>query len=124
MAECVAHEVRAGIDIVGDGEMSKPGFYTYVGERLAGFTPAPRPADAHLRRRLITHCSNIVEHPELIAERIGRFTRLVGLDRVIAGVDCGFSSQAMYRTEIHPTVIWAKFEALREGARVWRGVRT
>jgi 5-methyltetrahydropteroyltriglutamate--homocysteine methyltransferase len=67
---------------------------------------------------VITHASNIVEHPELIAERIVRFARLVGRENVIAGVDCGFSSQATYRTEIHPTVIWAKFQAMAEGARL------
>jgi 5-methyltetrahydropteroyltriglutamate--homocysteine methyltransferase len=67
---------------------------------------------------VITHASNIVEHPELIAERIVRFARLVGRENVIAGVDCGFSSQATYQPEIHPTVIWAKFQALAEGARL------
>jgi 5-methyltetrahydropteroyltriglutamate--homocysteine methyltransferase len=67
---------------------------------------------------VITHASNIVEHPELIAERLVRFAKLVGRENVIAGADCGFSSQATYRTEVHPTVIWAKFEALREGARL------
>jgi 5-methyltetrahydropteroyltriglutamate--homocysteine methyltransferase len=67
---------------------------------------------------VITHASNIVEHPELIAERLLRFANLVGRDNVIAGADCGFSSQATYSTEVHPTVVWAKFEALREGARL------
>lgn len=67
---------------------------------------------------VITHASNIVEHPELIAERLMRFARLVGRGNVIAGADCGFSSQATYTTEVHPTVIWAKFEALRDGARL------
>ncbi len=67
---------------------------------------------------VITHASNIVEHPELIAERLIRFARLVGRERVIAGADCGFSSQAGYHTEVHPTVIWAKFEAMAEGARI------
>jgi 5-methyltetrahydropteroyltriglutamate--homocysteine methyltransferase len=67
---------------------------------------------------MITHASNIVEHPELIAERIRRFARLVGRENVIAGTDCGFSSQATYNPEIHPTVVWAKFEALAEGARL------
>ena len=67
---------------------------------------------------VITHASNIVEHPELIAERLVRFARLVGRENVTAGADCGFSSQATYRTEVHPSVIWAKFEALREGARL------
>ena len=67
---------------------------------------------------VITHASNIVEHPELIAERLVRFAKLVGRDNVIAGCDCGFSSQATYTPEVHPTVIWAKFKALREGARL------
>jgi 5-methyltetrahydropteroyltriglutamate--homocysteine methyltransferase len=67
---------------------------------------------------MITHASNIVEHPELIAERILRFARLVGRENVMAGADCGFSSQALYRTEVHPTVIWEKFKALRQGADI------
>ncbi len=66
----------------------------------------------------ITHASNIVEHPELIAERLMRFARLVGRENVMAGADCGFSSQALYKTEVHPTVIWEKFKALREGADI------
>jgi 5-methyltetrahydropteroyltriglutamate--homocysteine methyltransferase len=65
---------------------------------------------------VITHASNIVEHPELIAERIVRFARLVGRENVVAGADCGFSSQAMYNTEVHPTVVWEKFKAMRAGA--------
>jgi 5-methyltetrahydropteroyltriglutamate--homocysteine methyltransferase len=65
---------------------------------------------------VVTHASNIVEHPELIAERIIRFARLVGRENVIAGADCGFSSQAMYDTEVHRTVVWEKFKAMRAGA--------
>jgi 5-methyltetrahydropteroyltriglutamate--homocysteine methyltransferase len=74
---------------------------------------------------VITHASNIVEHPELIAERLMRFAKIVGRENVMAGADCGFSSQAMYRTEVHPTVVWEKFKALRQGAdiaskRLWQ----
>ncbi len=65
---------------------------------------------------VITHASNIVEHPELIAERIIRYARLVGRENVVAGADCGFSSQAMYKTEVHRTVVWEKFRAMRVGA--------
>jgi 5-methyltetrahydropteroyltriglutamate--homocysteine methyltransferase len=73
---------------------------------------------------VITHASNIVEHPELIAERVIRFAALVGRENVMAGADCGFSSQALYRTEVHPTVVWEKFKAMRQGAdlaskRLW-----
>jgi len=67
---------------------------------------------------VITHAINIVEHPELIAEWLVRFAKLVGRENVIAGADCGFSSQACYHTEVHPTVIWAKFKAMAEGARI------
>jgi 5-methyltetrahydropteroyltriglutamate--homocysteine methyltransferase len=50
---------------------------------------------------------------------------MVGRENVMAGADCGFSSQAMYRTEVHPTVVWEKFKALRQGAdlaskRLWQ----
>src|SRR6185295_9270681 len=67
---------------------------------------------------VITHASNIVEHPELIAERLLRYARIVGGENVIASADCGFSSQACYKTEVHPKVIWEKFKALAEGARL------
>ena len=67
---------------------------------------------------VIAHANNIVEHPELIAERLTRYAKLVGRDNVIAGADCGFSSQATYTPEVHPTVVWAKFEAMRDGARI------
>ena len=67
---------------------------------------------------VITHASNIVEHPEWIAERLMRYARLVGRENVIAGADCGFSSQALYKTEVHPTVVWEKFKAMRQGADI------
>jgi 5-methyltetrahydropteroyltriglutamate--homocysteine methyltransferase len=67
---------------------------------------------------VVTHASNIVEHPEWIAERLIRFAKLVGRENVMAGADCGFSSQALYRTEVHPTVVWEKFKAMRQGAEI------
>lgn len=76
------------------------------------------PAGKLLIPGVITHASNIVEHPELIAERLTRYARLVGRENVIAGADCGFSSQATYNTEVHPTVVWAKLQAMAEGARL------
>ena len=79
---------------------------------------AKLPAGKILIPGVITHCSNIVEHPELIAERITRYAKLVGRENVIAGADCGFSSQATYEPEIHPKIVWAKFQALAEGARL------
>jgi 5-methyltetrahydropteroyltriglutamate--homocysteine methyltransferase len=65
---------------------------------------------------VVTHASNIVEHPELICERILRYANLVGRENVIAAADCGFSSQALYKTEVHNTVVWEKFKAMRQGA--------
>ena len=47
-----------------------------------------------------------------------RFAKLVGRENVMAGADCGFSSQALYRTEVHDTVVWEKFKAMREGADI------
>jgi len=76
------------------------------------------PAGKILIPGVITHCSNIVEHPELVAERIGRYAKLVGRENVIGGSDCGFSSQATFTPEIHPTVVWAKFQAMAEGAKI------
>jgi 5-methyltetrahydropteroyltriglutamate--homocysteine methyltransferase len=76
------------------------------------------PKDKILIPGVITHASNIVEHPELIAERITRYAERVGRENVIAGSDCGFSSQATYHPEIHPTVVWEKFRAMAEGARL------
>jgi 5-methyltetrahydropteroyltriglutamate--homocysteine methyltransferase len=66
---------------------------------------------------VITHSSNIVEHPELIAERIGRFAQAVGRENVIAGADCGFASFAA-TCEVHPSVVWVKLKALSDGARL------
>jgi 5-methyltetrahydropteroyltriglutamate--homocysteine methyltransferase len=66
---------------------------------------------------VISHATNIVEHPELVAERIVRLARLVGRENVIASTDCGFAQSPMYR-RVHPTIMWAKFESLAEGARL------
>jgi 5-methyltetrahydropteroyltriglutamate--homocysteine methyltransferase len=66
---------------------------------------------------VISHATNIVEHPELVCERIVRLARLVGRENVIAGTDCGFAQSPMYR-RVHPTIMWAKLEALAQGARL------
>jgi 5-methyltetrahydropteroyltriglutamate--homocysteine methyltransferase len=66
---------------------------------------------------VITHGSNFVEHPEAIAQRIGRFAQVVGREHVIAGADCGFASFST-TCEVHPTIVWAKLASLAEGARL------
>ena len=66
---------------------------------------------------VVTHHTNVVEHPELVAERLVRLAGLVGRDRVMAGTDCGFAQSAPVQ-RVHPTIQWAKLEALAEGARL------
>jgi 5-methyltetrahydropteroyltriglutamate--homocysteine methyltransferase len=66
---------------------------------------------------VIAHTTAVVEHPETVAERLMNCARVVGCERVIAGADCGFAQGAMYQRQ-HPTVMWAKFAALVEGARL------
>ena len=82
------------------------------------------PAGKVLIPGVIAHTTAVVEHPETIAERITNFARLVGRERVMAGADCGFAQGALYARQ-HPTVMWAKFAALVEGAhlaseRLWK----
>jgi 5-methyltetrahydropteroyltriglutamate--homocysteine methyltransferase len=67
---------------------------------------------------VISHTTNLVEHPELIAERIVRFARIVGRENVIAGADCGFAASGVRFNDTHPSVAWLKFAALAEGARL------
>jgi 5-methyltetrahydropteroyltriglutamate--homocysteine methyltransferase len=81
------------------------------------FEKVTLPPDTVLLPGVISHATSIVEHPDTIADRIVRFAELVGRENVVASADCGFSSQATYSPEIHPTIVWAKFEALAEGAR-------
>jgi 5-methyltetrahydropteroyltriglutamate--homocysteine methyltransferase len=66
---------------------------------------------------VISHATNVVEHPELVAERIVRLARLVGRENVIAGTDCGFA-QGPFHRRVHPSIMWAKLAALVEGARL------
>jgi 5-methyltetrahydropteroyltriglutamate--homocysteine methyltransferase len=66
---------------------------------------------------VISHSTVLVEHPELVAERIVRFAGVVGRDNVIAGSDCGFATFAGSK-EVHPSIVWAKFKALSDGARI------
>jgi 5-methyltetrahydropteroyltriglutamate--homocysteine methyltransferase len=61
---------------------------------------------------VVTHSTDVVEHPELVSQRIQRFAKLVGRERVMAGADCGFGGRS------HPQIAWAKLKALGEGARL------
>ena len=66
---------------------------------------------------LVSHSTNVVEHPELVAERIVRLAKLVGPGNVIASTDCGFA-QGPFARRVHPSIMWAKLRALSEGARI------
>jgi 5-methyltetrahydropteroyltriglutamate--homocysteine methyltransferase len=78
---------------------------------------AKLPDDKVLIPGVITQSTVLVEHPELVAQRIGRFADVVGRERVIAGADCGFASFAG-SNEVHPSIVWAKLASLVEGARI------
>lgn len=78
---------------------------------------AKLPDDIVMIPGMITQSNVMVEHPELIAQRLGYWIAAFGRERVIAGTDCGFSSFAG-NDEIHESIVWAKFEALVEGARI------
>ncbi len=64
---------------------------------------------------VISHATNVVEHPELVAERIVRLAKLVGRENVIAGTDCGFA-QGPFHRRVHPSIMWAKLGAGRRRA--------
>jgi 5-methyltetrahydropteroyltriglutamate--homocysteine methyltransferase len=66
---------------------------------------------------VISHATNVVEHPELVSERIVRLAKNVGRENVIAGTDCGFA-QGPFHRRVHPSIMWAKLQALAEGARL------
>ena len=77
------------------------------------------PEDKLILPGVVSHATNVVEHPELVAERIVRFADVVGRERVIASTDCGLGGR------VHPQIAWAKLEALAQGAalatrQLWR----
>jgi len=72
---------------------------------------------------VVAHTTNLVEHPELVAWRIMTYAKLLGRDNVMAGTDCGFS-QGAFTVRVHESIMWAKLQALAEGAalaskRLW-----
>jgi 5-methyltetrahydropteroyltriglutamate--homocysteine methyltransferase len=66
---------------------------------------------------VVGHTNDVIEHPELVRQRIVRLANLVGRENVIAGTDCGFA-QSVFGPKIHPDLVWAKFRSLAEGARL------
>jgi 5-methyltetrahydropteroyltriglutamate--homocysteine methyltransferase len=78
------------------------------------------PEGKRLAPGVISHATNVVEHPELVAERLERTARLVGPEHVLASTDCGFA-QGPYIQRVHPSIQWAKLRSLSEGAKLAAG---
>jgi 5-methyltetrahydropteroyltriglutamate--homocysteine methyltransferase len=76
------------------------------------FEEVKLPEGATLVPGVVGHCTDFIEHPDLVAERLVRYARLVGRENVLAGTDCGLGTRVG-----HPSICWAKFEAMAEGAR-------
>jgi methionine synthase II (cobalamin-independent) len=119
VAAIVRRQRDIGLDIVNDGELSKGHWLAYLDKRLGGFEQRPaqgaRSALHSGKDREafpVSHATNIVEHPELVSERIRRFPRLLGKENVIAGTDGGLGGR------LHPEIVWAKLQSLVEGARL------
>jgi 5-methyltetrahydropteroyltriglutamate--homocysteine methyltransferase len=73
---------------------------------------AKLPAGKMLMPGVVSHATNLIEHPELVADRIGKYAAIVGRENVIAGTDCGLGGR------VHAELVWAKLKALGEGARL------
>ena len=76
------------------------------------------PDDKILIPGVIDSTTNFVEHPKLVAQRIGRYADIVGRERVIAGVDCGFGTAVRNDPIVADSIVWAKLRALSEGAQI------
>jgi 5-methyltetrahydropteroyltriglutamate--homocysteine methyltransferase len=81
------------------------------------WTEVKLPEGRTLMPGVVSHQTNVVEHPELVAERLIRFANVVGRDHLIAGTDCGFA-QGPFVRRVHESIMWAKLESLVEGARL------
>ncbi len=76
------------------------------------------PDDKVLIPGVVDSTTNFVEHPVLIAQRLCHYAEIVGRERVIAGADCGFGTFASRDPMVVPSIVWAKFKAMAEGARI------
>jgi len=106
--DVVAWQRAAGLDVITDGEQTKPGFYAYVRDRLSGFEPRPD------RDPMAGFRAEIDSFPEYYEQYL-KSAMTGGMVAPSVPVAC---SQASYTPEIHPRIVWAKFEALAEGARL------
>ena len=82
------------------------------------FREVKLPDDRLIIPGVLDSTTNFIEHPELVAQRLVRYARVVGRERVIAGTDCGFATFARSTLQVEPEIAWAKLEAMAEGARI------
>jgi 5-methyltetrahydropteroyltriglutamate--homocysteine methyltransferase len=88
------------------------------GHEWAVFEEVPLPDDKYLIPGVIDSTTNYVEHPELVAQRVATYARLVGPERVVAGTDCGFGTAVSRDWQVVPSLVWEKLASLVEGARL------
>ena len=113
-------ELKDYVDImlrINAGAYSIEGANPRTRARVAGLGDGQAPDDKVLIPGVVSHCVELVEHPELVAQRIERFASVLGRERVIASNDCGFGT-AGAGDQVHEDVAWAKLAALSEGARI------
>jgi 5-methyltetrahydropteroyltriglutamate--homocysteine methyltransferase len=108
------------VDIVLKGRpqgVSFPGANPRHGHEWKVWKDVKLPAGKVLIPGVISHATNIVEHPDLVAQRIVRLANIVGRENVMAGTDCGFA-QSPFAQRVHPSIMWAKLRSLAEGAKI------
>jgi 5-methyltetrahydropteroyltriglutamate--homocysteine methyltransferase len=111
------HDIIAPVFAANVGAISFEGANPRHEHEWTAFARFKLPAGKAIIPGVIDSCTNYIEHPELVAQRIVRFAKLVGRENVIAGTDCGFATFAAY-TPIVPTITWAKLRALSDGASI------
>jgi 5-methyltetrahydropteroyltriglutamate--homocysteine methyltransferase len=104
------YQIKAGCFVIEGGNPRHEHEWKVWGEKKPH-------AEKILATGVISHSTNVVEHPELVAERIVRIAKLIGRENVMATTDCGFAQGPFYR-RVHPSIMWAKLEAMAEGARI------
>jgi 5-methyltetrahydropteroyltriglutamate--homocysteine methyltransferase len=84
----------------------------------AVFQEVKLPEDKVIIPGVLDSTTNFIEHPELVAQRIVRYAKIVGRERVIAGSDCGFATFARSNPQVEPEIVWAKLRSMADGARL------
>ena len=113
MAEIIDEVYKANV-----GAISFEGANPRHAHEWKVFQDHPLPEGKIIIPGVVDTLTNLVEHPELVAERLERYANIVGKENVIAGSDCGFSTQVRSKPRLHPSMAWAKLESMAEGAQL------